>query len=455
MRFFFKKTIAAYALATMVCQMGCKPRTDSSLASQEENYKGAADFQKEVIPYNRVQMDRMTSDEDTFGKKGWRFPPQTEVQKYDGKSYGLRVIDPQNLDLFVRPGDIAVDYVVLSDISGSMFDSKVEDARRKVVAGEEKPGSEDEYILIMLGEQGMTHAKMVVEDNGKICHLDSPSDMSGCDWSGYKHFFRVDTSEENAEKAANMAKKLSNNALATNRIIYDSLLVTDIYTKGFSSVDKTIKKALEDDKAAIPPMYCSEFPFVLHSVVAGKPIFTRGYNLIEFAEQIAGLKSVPEFRSYVSNENMQKNLIAFIQQASAVSETMRPVLTTGVRQLLSEGVMGTSLRYLAKQFYPSVVFPKNYMIAAKDPQALPGSRIVYIGSLETKAPIRNAAYYSTMLSNVSSSVYQTYLERVRNWWTGKGPDNSVMPDGNVQNPSSDEDQIDTEDNDDADGGVLP
>lgn len=422
---------------------GCKPRTEAAKIASAEGYEGAVEFEKEVIPFNRVPMERMKADEDIYRAKGWRFPAKTEVQTHEGKAYGIRVIDPEDLELFVRPGDIAVDYSTIADLRLLKFEDKVHASGRKAETGDAKENEVDDYVLIVLGEQGMSHAKMVVEDKGKICHIDSPSIMSDCDWDGYQHFFRVDVSEEDAKNAANMAKNLMFHATGDKRIDYDSLLVTDIYTKGFAAIDRVVKKALEDDKVPLPAMYCSELPFVFHSVVAGKPIFTHGYNLIEFVEQIAAFRNVPAFSSFVSNESMQKNLVAFIQQASTVNESMRPILTTGVRQLLADGAVGSSLRFMAKQFYPSVIFPKNYMIAAKDPKSLPGSRIVYIGSIETKTQRRDAQYYSTMISNVSKSVYESYLDQVRRWWNGKDPaaDGSMDDQGGADaSGDSDEDE---------------
>jgi hypothetical protein len=202
---------------------------------------------------------------------------------------------------------------------------------------------------------------------------------------------------------------------------YDTFLFTDVYVKGVVSVQQQMSQFAAKKLRNLPPLYCSELPFTFYSLALGKDLFDTGFNMMDFAKQIADLKSEPEFAPFVNDELMQQSLTAFVQQASTVPENIRPMLAGGIKQLLANGYLGSGMRYLVRQYYPSLVLPQHFMAAAVSPEKVPGTRIVYIGSMEQPSVTKNRAYFSSLVYETGKAAVNNYLQRVRTWWNNTIP----------------------------------
>jgi len=406
-------------LVLLMCALGltsCKQRNNSS-EKYVEGTDFLTEFAQEVIPYNRLPINVLREDESLFKSHDWALPPDVQkIQNYKGTDYGIRLISPNDFWKYVKPGDIALDYVPIVDPKDIVLEGKMGRIEQKSTG--EKPEQEDiglnHMILVGLGEQGMSHAKLVMDRGGKLCHVDSPDVMSDCNWDGYAHFFRVDVDESVKDKVADMARTIFKRRPSYD---YDSFLYTDVYVKGVSSVDATRKLFEAGKLAKFPPLYCSELPFTLYSVAMGHNLFETNFNLIDFSEQIAALKSEPKFAPYVDQKIMQQSFAAFVQQASTVPENLRPMLNAGIKQMLADGYIGGGMRYMIRKYYPPVVLPRHFMMAAREPEKVPGTRVVYIGSIENPSVKRDNRYYSTMIYAVGKNAINNYLQRVREWWS--------------------------------------
>jgi hypothetical protein len=154
----------------------------------------------------------------------------------------------------------------------------------------------------------------------------------------------------------------------------------------------------------------------------GRNMLETNFNMMDFAKQISDMRSEQKFAPFVKNELMQQSLSAFVLGASTVPESVRPIISGGIRQLLSDGYMGGSLRYLVKRYYPSLVLPQHFMLAAISPEKVPGARVVYIGSIEEPAVDKNRAYFSTLIQETGRIAIANYLQRVKDWWKNPPPD---------------------------------
>ena len=410
-------------LLVMVLQFficGCKSRAQSRLKS-DGDMDSSFEFAQEIIPFNRLPLTAIDRDRKIFLDRDWPLPERTQgIQTRKGEPFGLRIIDQSELQKYILPGDIALDYTPIVDPRDIVFDHKV--GQKYVKSEGQGTGQEktdlNHMILVGLGENGMSHAKLVVESHGRLCHVDAPDVMSDCSWEGFLHFFRVDVDHTVKTRVAQLAKIMMDRPSSYQ---YDAFLYTDVYVKGVSKVASQISSFEAQTTKSLPPLYCSELPFTLYSVAMGKNLFETNFNLIDFAQQIAALKSEPKFAPFVSKEIMQQSFSAFIQQASTVPESVRPMLTTGVKQMLADGYIGTGMRYLVRNYYPPLVLPKHFMLAAQSPEKLPGTRIVYIGSIEQPGPKRTRGYYSSMIYSIGQASVGNYMTRVQEWWNGSPP----------------------------------
>ena len=415
----FRQIYVAFSLV-VVCQVGlqsCKQRPSSGLTGYDQP-DDSFEYAQEIIPYNRLPLSALSRDEKLFAERRWPLPDRVqEIQTRDGQRFGLRIIEESELKKYVFPGDVALDYTPIGDPKDVLFNYKLGQKYLKSegqVTQQEAVGI-NQMILVGLGEKGMSHAKLVVESGNRLCHVDSPSVMSDCNWEGFLHFFRVDV-EDVVKARVGYAAKLMNERPSSYD--YDAFLYTDVYVKGVSSVGEKFGGFERGTLASLPPLYCSELPFTLYSIALGKNMFETNFNLIDFAQQIAELKSEPRFSPYVNKENMQQSLSAFVQQASTVPEGMRPMLTTGIKQLLTDGYVGSSMRYMVRKYYPPLVLPQHFMLAAQSPEKVPGVRIVYIGSIEQPGAKRTDGYYSSMLYETGKAAVNNYMQRVKDWWNG-------------------------------------
>lgn len=398
----------------------CKMRQSSSLKADQQAPLDYG-YTEEIIPFNRVPLSVLQRDDDIFRQKGWPMPEiQKAIQVYRGVEYGIRLISEEDIQKFVRPGDIAVDYSPIDNPQNLVFESKIYGAAQKSNGEKPEPGEVglNHMILVGLGERGMSHAKLVIKHDERLCHIDSPEVMSDCKWEGFTHFFRVDTDEIVRKKVEEMAEQIILKAPAYS---YDSFLFTDVYVKGVAAVQKHMHQFQAKQQRSLPPLYCSELPFTLYSVAMGKNLFETGFNMMDFAKQIAELRSEPKFAPFVNNEIMQQSLSAFVQQASTVPENVRPMIATGIKQLLSEGYVGSGLRYLVKSYYPPLVLPQHFMTAATNPQSVPGTRIVYIGSVELPELKKTPGYFSSLIVSTGKQAIKNYFERVQEWWNSPAP----------------------------------
>jgi hypothetical protein len=407
-------------IAFLSVGLSCKERS-TAVSRQSSKEKLSVGYTKEVVPFNRLPMDRLKADEEIFLRNGWQLPSETRfVQTHNGVDYGIRIINPEDLKRFVLEGDIAVDYDPIYDPNMVVRESKLNDIAQKSAG--EKPTAEDvglnHLILVRLGEKGMTHAKMVVSRNGKLCHLDSPESMSDCNWDTYTHFFRVETTPEVRKSVFNLIDVLK---VRTSSYDYDSFLYTDIYIKGVPAFQNRMTTFKERKSDKLPPLYCSELPFSIYSLAMGRNMIETNFNLMDFAKQISDLRSEQKFAPFVNNEVMQQSLSAFVLGAPTVPESVRPIISGGIKQLLSNGYMGGSLRYLVKRYYPSLVLPQHFMLAAISPEKVPGARVVYVGSIENTSVERNRAYFSTLIQETARVAINNYLQRVKDWWKNPPP----------------------------------
>ena len=394
---------------------GCKERGVSRTKDIDFN-SFRYEYTPEIIPFNRLPLERLKSDEVLFANNGWPMPPRLEVvQRYQNTDYGIRVIEEDDLSKFIRAGDIAVDYSPIDDPKKMVFQSKLIKTLQKSAGEtiEQDDVGVNHMVLVGLGEQGMSHAKLVTQKGSKLCHIDSPEVMSDCNWEGFMHFFRVQTDEVVLGRVNDMSQFIMSRASAYD---YDAFLYTDVYVKGIPSVLRHLEQFVANKASSLPPFYCSELPFTFYSLAMGKNLFDTGFNLMDFAKQISDLRSEPKFAPFVNDEVMQQSLSAFVQQASTIPENMRPMLTGGIRQLMSDGYIGSGMRMLVKKYYPPLVLPQHFMLAAKTPERLPGSRIVYIGSLETKEAQKDSVYFSSLIVETGKIAVKNYLDRVKKWW---------------------------------------
>lgn len=373
-------------------------------------------YTAEVIPFNRLPLSRLKTDEALFVKYGWALPSRVEiVQKYENSDYGIRVIEEDELSRFIRPGDIAVDYSPIGDPKEMVFQSKLIKTLQKSSGDSSEQGDigVSHMVLVGLGEQGMSHAKLVTQMGSKLCHIDSPEVMSDCKWEGFTHFFRVETEQDILDRVTALADLITSRVSPYN---YDAFLFTDLYVKGMASLQRHFAQFSAKKVERLPPFYCSELPFTIYSLAMEKNLLETNFNLMDFAKQISDLRSEPKFAPFVNDEVMQQSLSAFVQQASTVPDSIRPMLTGGIRQLMTDGYIGGGMRMLVKKYYPPLVLPQHFMLAAKSPERFPGSRIVYIGSLELKEAQKDTAYFSTLVVETGKVAVKNYLERVRAWW---------------------------------------
>ncbi len=408
-------------IAFLFLVLSCKER--SAAVSRQSGYQNlTVGYAKEVVPFNRLPLDRLKADEEIFRRNGWNLPKETKiVQAHNGVDYGIRVINPDDLKTFVADGDIAVDYDPIYDPNSLIRESKLNDIRQKSAG--EKIEQEDiglnHLILVRLGEKGMSHAKMVVTRGGRLCHVDSPESMSDCSWdSSFTHFFRVETTADVRQNVSKMLDVLKERASAFD---YDSFLYTDIYVKGVPAFQSRMKKFNESKSSKLPPLYCSELPFSIYSMAMGRNMLETNFNMMDFAKQISDMRSEQKFAPFVNDELMQQSLSAFVLGASTVPESIRPLISGGIKQLLTNGYMGGSLRYLVKKYYPSLVLPQHFMLAAINPEKVPGARVVYIGSIEERAVEKNRAYFSTLIQETGRVAIANYLQRVKDWWKNPPP----------------------------------
>jgi hypothetical protein len=411
---------AYLALMTVLPQSGCKSRQSSSIKNTDVN-ELAFGFTEEIIPFNRIPIKTIERDTEIFQRHGWPIPPKIQpVQTRAGVTYGIRLIAEEDLAEFVRPGDIAVDYSPIDNPQNMVFESKIYKSGQMSEGNKQEEGDVGirHMILVGLGEKGMNHAKLVVKKGQELCHIDSPDVMSDCKWEGFTHFFRVETDDKTRAKIQAMSDLILSRPSAYD---YDAFLFTDIYVKGVGSVNAHMSQFAAKKLRNLPPLYCSELPFTFYSLALGKNLFDTDFNMMDFAKQIADLKSEPKFAPFVNDELMQQSLTAFVQQASTVPENMRPLLAGGIKQLLANGYVGSGMRYLVRQYYPSLVLPQHFMAAAVSPEKITGSRIVYIGSMEQPSVTKNRAYFSTLVYETGKAAVNNYLQRVRTWW------NSALP----------------------------
>ncbi len=400
--------------------LSCKER--SAAVSRQSSYENlTVGYATEVVPFNRLPLDRLKADEEIFRRNGWQLPKETKViQTHNGVDYGIRVISPDELKTFVSDGDIAVDYDPIHDPNNLVRESKLIGIQQKS-AGEKVEQEEiglNHLILVRLGEKGMSHAKMVVTRGGRLCHVDSPESMSDCGWDSYTHFFRVETTPSVRKSVFNMIDVLK---VRETSYDYDSFLYTDIYVKGVPSFQSRMTKLNESKSSKLPPLYCSELPFSIYSLALGRNMLETNFNMMDFAKQISDMRSEPRFAPFVNNELMQQSLSAFVLGASTVPESVRPIISGGIKQLLSNGYMGGSLRYLVKKYYPSLILPQHFMLAAISPEKVPGARVVYIGSIEGPTVEKNRAYFSTLIQETGRVAIANYLQRVKDWWKNPPP----------------------------------
>lgn len=408
-------------IAFLFLVLSCKER--SAAVSRQSGYQSwTVSYAKEVVPFNRLPLGRLKADEEIFRRNGWQLPKETKVvQTHNGVDYGIRVINPEELNTFVSDGDIAVDYDPIHDPNSLVMESKLNDIQQKS-AGEKVEREEiglNHLILVRLGEKGMSHAKLVVNRKGKTCHVDSPESMSDCSWdSSYTHFFRVETTADVRQRVDKMIDILKER---TSSYDYDSFLYTDIYVRGVPAFQSRMTKFSESKSSKLPPLYCSELPFSIYSLAMGRNMLETNFNMMDFAKQISDMRSEQKFAPFVNNELMQQSLSAFVLGASTVPESVRPMISGGIKQLLSNGYMGSSLRYLVKRYYPSLVLPQHFMLAAISPEKVPGARVVYIGSIEEPAVEKNRAYFSTLIQETGRVAVANYLQRVKDWWKNPPP----------------------------------
>jgi hypothetical protein len=408
------------AVLATLSQSGCKSRQSSSIKTTDVDGVEFA-FTEEILPFNRIPLKVIERDTHIFQRHGWPIPPKIQpVQTYAGVAYGIRLIAEEDLAEFVRPGDIAVDYSPIDNPQNMVFESKIYKSGQMSEGNKQEEGDVGirHMILVGLGEKGMNHAKLVVKRGQELCHIDSPDVMSDCKWEGFMHFFRVETDDETRAKVQGMSDLILSRPSAYD---YDTFLFTDIYVKGVASVQQQMFQFANKKLRNLPPFYCSELPFTFYSLALGKNLFDTGFNMMDFAKQIADLKSEPKFAPFINDELMQQSLTAFVQQASTVPETVRPMLAGGIKQLLANGYVGSGMRYLVRQYYPSLVLPQHFMTAAVSPEKVPGTRIVYIGSMEQPSVTKNRAYFSSLVYETGKAAVNNYLQRVRTWW------NSALP----------------------------
>jgi hypothetical protein len=417
---FSVQIFSVFALGVLSGVVSCKGRVPG-VSRQSGHESLTLGYTKEVVPFNRLPMERLRADEEIFRRNRWQLPSETRVvQTHNGVDYGIRIINPEDLKSIVWDGDIAVDYDPIYDPNMVVRESKLNDIAQKSAG--EKPTQEDvglnHLILVRLGEKGMSHAKMVVSRNGKRCHLDAPESMSDCNWDSLTHFFRVEAPTDVRKSVSHMLDLLS---MRTTSYDYDSFLYTDIYVKGVPSFQSRMTKLKESSSTKLPPLYCSELPFSIYSLAMGRNMLETNFNMMDFAKQISDLRSEQKFAPFVNNELMQQSLSAFVLGASTVPESVRPIISGGIKQLLSNGYMGGSLRYLVKRYYPALVLPQHYMLAAISPEKVPGARIVYIGSIENPSMEKNRAYFSTLIQETGRLAITNYLQRVKDWWKNPPP----------------------------------
>jgi len=412
--------LACVTFLLLSSQSGCKERQASSLTNAGANQQSYG-YTKEVIPFNRIPIDVIKRDEHVFQRNAWPVPSKVQkIQTYQDVSYGIRLIEPEELAEFVRPGDIAVDYTPIDNPQNLVFESKIYKAAQNSEGVKQDEGDVGirHMILVGLGEKGMSHAKLVVKKGQELCHIDSPDVMSDCKWESFMHFFRVETDATVRQKVEGMSELLASRSSAYD---YDAFLFTDVYVKGVASVQRQMSQFAANQLKSLPPLYCSELPFTVYSLALGRNLFETNFNMMDFAKQISDLKSEPKFSPFVNDELMQQSLSAFVQQASTVPESVRPMIAGGIKQLLADGYVGSGMRYMVRKYYPSLVLPQHFMAAAVSPEKIPGSRIVYIGSMELPSITKNRAYFSSLVFETGKAAVNNYLQRVKNWWNQPAP----------------------------------
>jgi hypothetical protein len=412
--------LACVTFLALSSQFGCKERQASSLTNAGASQQSYG-YTKEVIPFNRIPIDVIKRDEHLFQRNAWPIPSKVQkIQTYRDVPYGIRLIELEELAEFIRPGDIAVDFTPIDNPQNLVFESKIYKAAQNSDGDKQEDGDVGirHMILVGLGEKGMSHAKLVVKKGRELCHIDSPDVMSDCKWESFMHFFRVETDETVRQKVQGISELLVSRTPAYD---YDAFLFTDVYVKGVASVQRQMSQFAANQLKSLPPLYCSELPFTVYSLAMGRSLFETNFNMMDFAKQISEMKSEPIFADFVNDELMQQSLSAFVQQASTVPESVRPMIAGGIKQLLADGYVGYGMRYLVRKYYPSLVLPQHFMAAAISPEKIPGSRIVYIGSMELPSLTKNRAYFSSLVFETGKAAVNNYLQRVKNWWSQPAP----------------------------------
>jgi hypothetical protein len=326
----------------------------------------------------------LNQEKELFGRMGWPEPPEAvRVQTQGGEEFGIRPLTAETLDQVLLPGDIGV------------YFEPIDKAYTK------KP-----KFLYALAQDGMTHAFVVVnrasfksvarkatvmttrETSEKFCHVDLPAKFTGCDWAETTHIFRLVPWNGKEEREMNeAAAELALAAYASPQsITYDPVLYTNLFASRFKDVEKRVLGALTDPKQSVPWLYCSELPFLTHSLARGNTIFEKGESVVELYRASLEYENHPLLARYVSMDLVRAAFKQHIldESTNAIpNETHRKAIARGIETAMGEGLVGKSIRALFDRYYPPVIFPHAFMRAAKGSTTLgPRVRIVYVGTLE-------------------------------------------------------------------------
>jgi hypothetical protein len=343
--------------------------------------KPTRQFSAELRPFNRFSITLLEKEKALFHEQKWPTPQSVVViQEFQGQQYGIRPLSRSDLDGILQHGDIGVKYTPID------------------LALTEQPD-----FLTLLAQEGQTHAFIIASrsefvsraalkpdrDDGAsklYCHIDSPRVGSGCDFPGNYHFFRIVPSKDDPEDSNKLAAELALDWYASpNALKYDPLLRTDMFISDLKTVELEVLSALRHDSDKAPPQYCSEFPFTVHSLVRGRPLFEIGESLVGLSSKLEDFSFDATLGKFVSADRVGTALSRYIDGSanSIPSQTQRDMLARVAAATLGQGPIARTVQELLRLHYPAVIFPHDFTRAAKGDAALkPSARIVYIGTLE-------------------------------------------------------------------------
>ncbi len=294
--------------------------------------------------------------------------PEVEVvQEQNGVKYGLRPFSNEaKVRELIKPGDVAIYYNLLTKSSTPMN----------------------------IAQWGMYHSATVVlnrpfPDAAKKIDETKPDDTlcfvhagqgADCNIFEFTHFFRINYDDaEIPNKVAEMAGR------TIGTVQYDATFTTEILNNN-NTLDKRTLAAVQEGN--IPPQYCSELPYTLHSTMKSMPLFP-GKFMSGFISEYKEIRKLGQFTCPMDTDASVASLMKYLGQFDLnLNKSQKALLNTIVKQYLkdrSTNIFANAIHSTALAGIDRItghkVMPSDFVKAFHEGNA----HISYIGSWEANA----------------------------------------------------------------------